>query len=128
MHSVTRTQAPVWNVGMRVRPRFSVRVLLVLVTAIVLLMGWSQYRRRTIREQCDGWKAKGYHFVIPAEWHDYVFQRKPTVGAIHNVDGDEFLATVKVIRLSNGSVVNYDTIVDGDHVEKLKKLGMVEYK
>ena len=107
------------------RIRISLRGLLILVTAIVLFMGWSQYRRRTILEQSKDLKEDGYVFAVPDTWYDAViWQRKPSVGTV-NYPGGEETVVYCVLRTPEKDFLG--EITSPEEVERLKRLGVVDY-
>lgn len=59
------------------RFRFNLRTVFVLATAVVLFLGYSQYRRRTILREAESLKQSGAEFHIDSEWRDLVWQRAP---------------------------------------------------
>jgi hypothetical protein len=99
--------------------RFSIRGLLILVTAIVLFLGFSQYRRREILKVAAQLKDEGYVFEVPDSWHDRIFQRKPTVARI--IKGG------LVFQMHMGSLVGTIRTEDPDEeeVNRLKSVGML---
>src|SRR5687768_8697088 len=102
------------------RFRFSLRLLIVLVSALALFMGYSQYRRREILKVVAELKAEGYVFPVPDEWFDrLVWQRKPTVARL--------ISGGLVFQMYMGSAVG--TIrtepASDEAIEKLKRLGVL---
>jgi hypothetical protein len=79
----------------RLRIRFSLARFLLLVTAVVLLVGYSQTRRRSIRRKADGLARAGVTVAhrpqgafttpagIPSQWHDRLWQRRPNEASIY---------------------------------------------
>jgi hypothetical protein len=57
--------------------RFSLRGALILLTAVGLLLGYSQWRRNFILSQVDSLKAEGVELEAPHTWRDLVWQRPP---------------------------------------------------
>jgi hypothetical protein len=109
------------------RIRFSLRLLILLVTAVGLFLGYSQYRRREIQKVCEGLKADGYVFAVPQKWHDYIWQRKPVVAWISDWGGTEVLDRL-VIFDNESKVFVLSATADKGEMERIKKLGMVEYR
>jgi hypothetical protein len=61
------------------RVRFSLRLLILLVSGASLLLGYSQYRRREIRAAAEDMRRIGQASALPDELFDRLWQRKPTV-------------------------------------------------
>lgn len=57
--------------------RFGLKSLLGLATAIALILGYSQWRNRTISANCLALASDGVQFVLPDSWLDTVWQRPP---------------------------------------------------
>jgi hypothetical protein len=104
--------------------RINLRGLLILVTAVVLFLGYGQYRRQWILKVCAELEKDAYVFQIPNECHDSIWQRKPSVGiVVHGIDGRERLQIWRGRRASF-----YATFDDQEGFERLKTLGMVQYE
>jgi len=58
--------------------RFSLKALLILVTAIVLFCGYSQWRRQDILKECEYFKSQDIEIIVPNGWSDYIWQRRPS--------------------------------------------------
>ncbi len=108
--------------------RFSLRLLIVLVSALALFLGYSQYRRREILNVCAELQAEGYVFPIPDAWHDRLWQRKPVVGTIINVNEKEIMSRSK--RFQEGGLwgTRLSPTSEQHEIERFKKLGMVKYR
>ncbi len=61
--------------------RFSLKALLMLVTALVLLLCYAQHRRRWILATSDELTREGFVFIVPDAWHDSFWQRNACGGA-----------------------------------------------
>jgi hypothetical protein len=60
------------------RFRFSLTSLLIVSTAIVLFLGYSQWRRQLILRRVDELTTRTYASVeVPNNWIDLVWQRRP---------------------------------------------------
>jgi hypothetical protein len=73
------------------RPRFSLRLLIVLVTAIAMLLGYGQHRRRQIHTACQELRDYGYACSTPSAWHDRLWQRQPTTDVTFYKQNEELL-------------------------------------
>jgi hypothetical protein len=63
--------------------RFSLRALLLMATAVILLVGLSQHRRREMLMAAKELQDYGYFFVdVPNATRDRLWQRQPTLGAM----------------------------------------------
>jgi hypothetical protein len=107
------------------RFRFRLSAFLIFVTAVAVFFGYSQYRRREILEVCAELKAEGYVFPVPNTFFDRIWQRKPVVGIIINVNEKEKMSRSK--RLQEGGTLLSPTS-DQQEIERFKKLGMVKYR
>jgi hypothetical protein len=107
-------------------PRFSLRLLLLLVTTFVLAFGYPMYWRSKIRTLCAELHADGHVFSVPDEWQDYVWQRPPVVGSIAYENRAEVLVTWATHPTRKR--VETRIISDKATIERLKKLGMVKYE
>ena len=108
-------------------PRFSLRLLIVLVSACALALGYSQYRRREILKVCAELQAGGYVFQVPDNWHDHLWQREPVVAWISDWGGTQVLDRLVVFdKESKVSVLS--ATADQHELDRMKKLGMVEYR
>jgi hypothetical protein len=106
------------------RIRISLRTLLILVTAVALILGYGQARRREILKDCSELKAYGYRFDVPNSFRDFVWQRKPVVGVIKILGGKEVLTGITLDW--KGQQISSTT--DARDIEIVKKLGMCEFK
>jgi hypothetical protein len=61
------------------RIKFSLRGLILFMTAVGLFLGYSQYRRHCLREECARITDEDFHVSMPDGWIDHVWQRPPTV-------------------------------------------------
>jgi hypothetical protein len=104
--------------------RFSIRGLLVLVTAIVLFLGFSQYRRREILKVVADLKSDDYVFPVKDNWFDrYVWQRKPIAGTIAQ-GGDAPAVVCKMVHWGKTYVfVTYNKKV----IARFEKSELVSY-
>ncbi|HEX6960675.1 MAG TPA: hypothetical protein VF175_02320 [Lacipirellula sp.] len=68
---------------------FTLQQLVLIVAAAGLLLAYGQYRRLWILNVCTKLENDGYIIDIPRAWHDYIWQRKPTVGSIFCHNGRE---------------------------------------
>jgi hypothetical protein len=64
------------------RIKFSLRVLILLFTAAVLMLGATQWRRQRIIRSSDYFKRYGVDVVVPHSWADYIWQRRPDSAVI----------------------------------------------
>jgi hypothetical protein len=115
------------------RIKFSLRLLILLVTALGLFLGYSQYRRREILKVCVELEKANYAFVVPSKWHDLIWQRRPIIGTITvaTMDGktDEVLLRPKEAYSEDGTpIMLIEATNDSFEIERMKKLGMIEYK
>jgi hypothetical protein len=56
------------------RIRFSLRALLKVATALILFLGYSQWRRNWIHEECQALMTLGVDIVLPNELRDNFWQ------------------------------------------------------
>ena len=109
------------------RIRFSLRGLILLVTAVGLFLGARDWRKREVLKLCDQLQkdanADRYMFDVPNSWHDYIWQRKPTVGCIFWHAGEERMTLV--VGRSASDIVSATN--DRALIERLKDLGVVKY-
>jgi hypothetical protein len=56
--------------------RFSLKTLLILVTALGLLLGYSQNRRRRMMRECELLREAGFYVELPRDFRDRLWQRK----------------------------------------------------
>lgn len=64
------------------RPRFSLRLLLIAVTAIAAYFGAAQVHRRNMRRAIDRFESQGTRFQVDASWVDAVWMRRPRMATI----------------------------------------------
>jgi hypothetical protein len=107
-------------------PRFSLRFLLLLMTGFVLALGYPLYWRTKIRTLCAELHADGHVFSVPNEWRDYLWQRPPVVGTLAYENRSQVVVTWAMHPTRKR--VETRIISDGATIERLKKLGMVEYE
>jgi hypothetical protein len=91
------------------RPRFSLRMLILLVTAAVLLLAYSQHRRREIMKASQSLRDYGYSLSLANAWHDRLWQRLPATGDAFYTQNEELLS----MDLQNGDpkpIANLTTI------------------
>ena len=108
------------------RVRYSLRVLILLVTATVLFLGFSQYRRREILKVCDELRKDGYVFSVPNDLRDQLWQRIPTVASVVQIKGRPYLH----LRSSKwGMTVLIPFLIADPFTEKerLERFGMLDY-
>jgi hypothetical protein len=103
------------------RLRFSLRGLILRVTAVGLYLGAREWRRQSVRKLCADLEQ---HYVVdvPNSWQDRIFQRKPTVGTIFYRDGKPWLK--KIVFRSGATLYG---AFDPEEIERLKALGVVDY-
>jgi hypothetical protein len=110
------------------RIRISLRGLILLVTCLSLFLGYSQYGRNEILKACAELKRDKFIFSVPNEWYDRFWQRKPLVGTIGRLGNQEALARVRRVNVGHGEGLVYYLAVEPEETERLKELGMVDYK
>jgi hypothetical protein len=110
------------------RIRFSLRALLIVATALILLLGYSQWRRRNILQACEKLVRDGYQFPVSDTWKDYLWQQKPTVGRMLQVGHGEAVVHVKAEKSAAGTVMVARTTTDPKEIARLKRLGFVKYE
>jgi hypothetical protein len=64
------------------RFRFNLRTAFVLSTVVILLIGFSQWRRRSILKQVEEVRELAGEVNLPDSYIDYLWQRRPTSGRI----------------------------------------------
>jgi hypothetical protein len=64
------------------RFRFSVLGLFLLISAVALFLGYSQWRRRNILQQVEEIELLGGDVPLPNGYFDYLWQRLPDEGFI----------------------------------------------
>ena len=94
------------------RIRFSLRALLILATALILFLGYSQYRRRETLKASEELKKYGYFLDVPNAWHDRLWQRQPALGLNFYKENQELL------RIDVGNEAT-----EGKTIANLKTLG-----
>ena len=96
------------------RIRFSLRGLILAVTAIGLFLGYSQYRRQEILKAYKELHDYGYSSFagVPNAWHDHLWQRQP------NLNGHFYVANRKILLLDLKNEGE-----DGKTIVNLKTLG-----
>jgi hypothetical protein len=105
--------------------RISLRGLILIVTALTVFLGYSQYRRREILKVCEQVKRDKYYFTVPDEWRDRLFWlRKPLVARVQYVPDYDQEVLIRVKRLNGLDV--FAPEVNPQEIERLKKLGVVE--
>ena len=109
------------------RIRFSLRGLILLVTALGLFLAVSQSRRREIHATAEQLRKESFEFVVADSLRDLIWQRRPVVGTVYGVGKDEYLQAVVSERKERNLVLYTMREFRGEKVERLKKLGVVEY-
>jgi hypothetical protein len=79
------------------RPRISLRTVLLVVAAVAMFLGYSQWRRQHILKQVEEVRQLAGDVNLPNSYFDYLWQRRPTSGHItigpwadaNNVDRSE---------------------------------------
>jgi hypothetical protein len=64
--------------------RFSLKTLFAVSTAIVLFLGYSQWRRQNILRESEQFREIGVTVHVPSESFDYVWQRRATSAEVHH--------------------------------------------
>jgi hypothetical protein len=62
--------------------RFSVKLLLVLISAVAILLGLGQMRRQRIDKACRELEGYGVLMLQLADWQDDVWPRQPWIAAV----------------------------------------------
>ncbi len=62
--------------------RFSLNTLLILITAVAVFLGYSQWRRQQIIAACESLETEGVYISLPNERRDRIWQRPPTDGEV----------------------------------------------
>jgi hypothetical protein len=107
------------------RIKFSLRGLILLVTAVGLFLGYSQYRRREILSVCVELSEHGYVFPVKDEWFDrYVWQRKPLAGTITK---GAFGKHAVVCRKAGWRKTHLFVTYNEEEVDRFQKSGLVNY-
>src|SRR5687768_14752780 len=107
------------------RIRFSLRLLSLLVSALALYLGYSQYRRREILTVVGDLKADGYVFTVKDGWFDRcVWQRKPIAGTI--LEGDKPALVCRKVSIRRGQTIKFATY-NAKEVRRFEKSGLVNY-
>jgi hypothetical protein len=57
---------------------YSLKFLFAVSTVLIVLVGYSQWRRQQMVMACESYNNEHVRIVLPNSWHDYVWQRKPT--------------------------------------------------
>jgi hypothetical protein len=112
--------------GIDVKPRISLRMLFVVATLLIVFFGYSQLRRKKILEVCDSLRKDGYVFDTPNGLRNVLWQRKPTVGKLTRLNGEQFM-WARVDRMHNyGAEMGW--VLEGNRktIGRLKRLGVVE--
>jgi hypothetical protein len=95
---------------MNLRPKYSLKFLLLIATAVTVFIGLSQIRRKQTLEVCDSLRKDGYVFETPNGLLDkVVWQRKPTVGNVVEVDPH-----TQILLLRDGSFTTRWFILSGE--------------
>jgi hypothetical protein len=98
--------------------RFSLKAMLLLVTALGVFLGYNQWRRRGILDLSKQLDGEGYFVTVPSEWSDYIWQRNPFVGYIR-------VPQWAVVDRKTGTADFLEILRGGDELEKLKQLGVL---
>ncbi len=110
---------------MRLRPKYSLKSLLLVITAFVLALGYPLYWRHRIWTLCGELQEEGHVFTVPNEWQDNFWQRPPVVGLIAYENKAEVLVTTWMHPTRKR--LETHLITDRATIEQLKSLGMVRY-
>jgi len=109
---------------MKLRPKYSLKLVLLSATAVTVFLGYSQIRRKQLRATYWHLREDGYQFIVDDDLRDLIWQRKPTV-ATSRPDGRGPI-------YQRRDVVNRRIVVteltDPKEIERLKRLGVVEYR
>jgi hypothetical protein len=82
------------------RPRFSLRLLILLMAAASLFFGYSQIRRKKIWREVSEVEAMGVRVDMPDSFTDRLWQRRPRKGEVfHYSNSQEHLDTAKRAKL-----------------------------
>ena len=106
-------------------PRFSLRLLILLMGFACAYLGARQYRDRQVMTLCAELKSSGYSFDIPDELPDLFWQRKPHVGTIVDAGpftGLEYTATLSGRKVASGLVLH------SNEARRLIQLGVVDVR
>jgi hypothetical protein len=107
---------------MNFRPKYSLKLFLILSTVVIVFCGTSLYRRSNVLKMCAEFQRDGLVFETPAEWMDVLWQRKPTIGKTEIMNGSEILRTLHWSRGGPHEI----WIRDPKEIDHYKKLGVTE--
>lgn len=110
--------------------RIRLRSLLVLVTILAVYLGAREWREKDVQKLCQTLeqdsRLDNYIYILPDDWIDKVWQRKPTMAKTYtSKDGGKYL-TGLVYRLTRRDV--YSVIKDKEVIALLKELDVVKYE
>jgi hypothetical protein len=63
--------------------RFGLKAMLLVVTVLGLFLGYNQSRRRDILRECKPLRDLGARILVPSDFVDYFWQRRPKSAEIH---------------------------------------------
>ena len=101
--------------------RFSLRLLVLLMTVICAYLGARHFRERQVLDLCAGLRKDGYQFVTPVQDRDWFWQRKPIV-AYENEHGGNLVYHTKD-KITGSTLVK--EVTEPKENERLKRLGVV---
>jgi len=105
------------------RPRFSLRLLILLMAVVCIYLGARHWRKEQVLKLCKELE-KSYAFDVPDELVDVLWQRKPTVGRVFERHGEK---QMQVIVFQSAATVWGDAGASEETITKLERLGVVEY-
>jgi len=88
------------------RIRFSMASLLVVTTTIVLFLGYAQWRRQWILNECEYVKNQGIEIAAPNNWTDVIWQRMPETAILNIRSEKKFVSQSEAHRLARLGVQN----------------------
>lgn len=91
------------------RPRLSLRVFLLIFTAVAVFFGVSQIHRRSILQMVKDFKAEGATVEVKDEWIDLLWMRRPTKASFRL---NETQLTTLVQRLEASGISEVDYVID----------------
>src|SRR5688572_27431698 len=97
------------------RIRFSLRALLIVATALILFLGYSQIRRRDILRQVDEIRRLGSIVELPQGPIDYLWQRRPTRGT-----------AIIPVTMTSASKAEHDGELQYDLINRMQAVGVQE--
>jgi len=109
---------------MTLRPKYSLKLFLLIATAVTVFLGYSQIRRQNILDMCAELRKDGYVIKAPNELQDSLWQRKPYVGFI-SVYGETETLEGTMKQTDEGTVRGWTR--DRQEIARMKRLGVVSY-